>query len=85
MIKSGKKKEFEKIVNEIYTIGVSGAIMYENKSYIFMQMPRSLPKYDREITEETKMYILNHLLTGGQYYILKMFEESLPIVASLLV
>ena len=77
-------KEFSEVVNDIYTIAVSGVIIYENKSFIFKQTPRSLPKYDKEITEQTKMYILNHLLTGGQYYILKMFEESLPIVASLL-
>ena len=82
--RSGKVKEFEQIVNEIYTIGAAGVVLYENKSYIFKQIPRSLPKYDKQITEQTQMYILNHLLTGAQYYILKMFEESLPIVASLL-
>lgn len=84
-ITTSKKKSFEEIVNDIYAIATVGAIMYENKSYIFKQMTRTLPKYDKEITENTKMYILNHLLTGGQYYILKMFEESLPVVASLLV
>lgn len=84
-ITTSKKKSFEEIVNDIYVIATVGAIMYENKSYIFKQMTRTLPKYDKEITENTKMYILNHLLTGGQYYILKMFEESLPVVASLLV
>ena len=84
-ITTNKKKSFEEIVNDIYAIATVGAIMYENKSYIFKQMTRTLPKYDKEITENTKMYILNHLLTGGQYYILKMFEESLPVVASLLV
>ena len=82
--KTGKKKDMDVLVNEIYTIAVAGVIMYENKSFIFKQIPRSLPKYEKEITEQTKMYILNHLITGGQYYILKMFEESLPIVASLL-
>ena len=81
---TGKKKDMDVLVNEIYTIAVAGVIMYENKSFIFKQIPRSLPKYEKEITEQTKMYILNHLITGGQYYILKMFEESLPIVASLL-
>ena len=84
-ITTSKKKSFEEIVNDIYAIATVGAIMYENKSYIFKQMTRTLPRYDKEITENTKMYILNHLLTGGQYYILKMFEESLPVVASLLV
>lgn len=77
-------KEFEVIINDIYTIGVAGVVLYENKSFIFKQMTRTLPKYDKEISEKTKLYILNHLLSGGQYYILKMFEESLPIVASLL-
>ena len=77
-------KEFDDIVNDIYTIGTIGTILYENKVFILKQIPRSLPRYDKQISEQTQMYILNHLLTGGQYYILKMLEESLPVVASLL-
>ena len=34
-ITTSKKKSFEEIVNDIYTIATVGAIMYENKSYIF--------------------------------------------------
>ena len=83
-IKDNDFKEFDDIVNDIYTIGTIGTILYENKVFILKQIPRSLPRYDKQISEQTQMYILNHLLTGGQYYILKMLEESLPVVASLL-
>ena len=77
-----KNKSTEEIVNDLYTIAVAGVIMYENKSYIYKQAPRSLPKYDKPISQETQMYILNHLLTGGQFYMLKMFEECLPSLAN---
>ena len=83
-IENNDFKEFDDIVNDIYTIGTIGTILYENKVFILKQIPRSLPRYDKQISEQTQMYILNHLLTGGQYYILKMLEESLPVVASLL-
>ena len=83
-MKNNAFKEFDDIVNDIYTIGTIGTILYENKVFILKQIPRSLPRYDKQISEQTQMYILNHLLTGGQYYILKMLEESLPVVASLL-
>ena len=83
-MKDNDFKEFDDIVNDIYTIGTIGTILYENKVFILKQIPRSLPRYDKQISEQTQMYILNHLLTGGQYYILKMLEESLPVVASLL-
>ena len=69
-------------MNELYTIAVAGVLMYENKSFIYKQASRTLPSYDKPLSNETKLYILNHLLTGGQYYILKMIEESLPSIAA---
>ena len=80
-----KKKTPEQVANDLYTIGVACTIMYENKSFIFKQASRTLPSYDKPLSNETKLYILNHLLTGGQYYILKMLEESVPVIASDLV
>lgn len=75
-------KSLNAIVQDLYVIGASGIISYENKSFIFKQMPRTLPTYKNEITENTKMYILNHFFTGGQYYILKMVERSIPVLVN---
>ena len=75
-------KPLKEIVQDLYVIGASGIITYENKSFIFKQMPRTLPTYKNEITENTKMYILNHFFTGGQYYILKMVERSIPVLVN---
>ena len=80
-----KGKSTEEVMNDLFVIGASGAIVYENKSFIFKQATRSLPGYDKPLSNETKLYILNHLMTGGQFYILKMMEESLPVIASDLV
>ena len=75
-------KSHETIMNDLYTIAVAGTLMYENKSFIYKQASRTLPSYDKPLSNETKLYILNHLLTGGQYYILKMIEESLPSISA---
>ena len=80
-----KNKSLDEIANDLYVIASSGVMMYENKNFIYKQAPRSMPKYDKPISQETQMYILNHLLTGGQYYLLKMFEECLPSLANDLV
>ena len=75
-------KSLNAIVQDLYVIGASGIISYENKSFIFKQMPRTLPSYKNAITENTKMYILNHFFTGGQYYLLKMVERSIPVLVN---
>ena len=80
-----KNKSHEQIMNDLYTIAVSGVIVYENKNFIYKNASRTLPSYDKPLSNETKLYILNHLLTGGQYFILKMLEESLPVIAADLV
>lgn len=80
-----KNKQPAKVMEELFTIGVAGVIIYENKSFIYKQATRTLPNYDKPLSNETKLYILNHLMTGGQYYILKMLEESLPVIATDLV
>ena len=72
------------IIQDLYVIGASGIITYENKSFIFKQMPRTLPSYKNGITEITKMYILNHFFTGGQYYLLKMFERCIPVLVNII-
>ena len=80
-----KNKSHEQVMNDLYTIAVAGVMIYENKSFIYKSASRTLPTYDKPLSNETKLYILNHLLTGGQYYILKMLEESLPVIAADLV
>ena len=80
-----KNKTVEQVMNDLFAITVAGTITYENKSFIYKQTSRTLPTYSNELSNETKLYILNHLLTGGQYFILKMIEESVPVIANDLV
>lgn len=80
--KEFKNKDLTTVMNDLNTIAAVGVIIYENKNYIIRQTAHSLPKSNNnsDISEKTKMYILNHLFTGGQYYILKMFEKCLPSI-----
>lgn len=75
----------ETIMNDINTIASVVTLIYENKNYIFKQTSHALPKSNSAVNEKTNMYILNHLFTGGQYYLLKMLERSVPVVANMIV
>lgn len=74
----------DQIMNDLNVICAVGVIIYENKNYIFKQTSHSLPTSRSEVSEKTNMYILNHLFTGGQYYLLKMFERSAPVMGNMI-
>lgn len=74
----------EKVMTDLSAIAGLGTIIYENLSFVFRIVPRSMPTYDNTISEQFQMYITNHLVVGGQYYLLKMLEKSLPVVAELI-
>lgn len=80
---SFKSRTLEDIMNDINVICSVGVIIYENKNFIFKQTSHSLPRYTDDVNEKTNMYILNHLFTGGQYYLLKMFEVCGPVLANM--
>ena len=48
-----KNKTHEQVMNELYTIAVAGVLMYENKSFIYKQASRTLPSYDKPLSNET--------------------------------
>ena len=74
----------EEIARDLKVIAASCVITYENKNYIFKQMARTLPRYSKPLSEQGQMYITNHMIVGGQYYLLKYVEESISIIEVLL-
>ena len=74
----------EEIARDLKLIAASCVITYENKNYIFKQMARTLPRYSKPLSEQGQMYITNHMIVGGQYYLLKYVEESISIIELLL-
>lgn len=74
----------DEIMTDLNVIAHVGTCIYEIKYHIFQGMARSLPECKNEMHEKTKMYILNHIFTGGQYYLLKYFERALPAIAYLI-
>ena len=75
-----KDKSTEEICDDLFVIGSIAAIIYESLAFVYKMIPRTLPSYKQELSKHTHMYITNHLLVGGQYYILKMFTESFPVL-----
>lgn len=71
------------LLRDLSAIAGVGGVIYENLSFIFRIIPRSMPKYNHEISHEFEMYITNHLVVGGQYYLLKMFEKCLPALSEI--
>lgn len=82
-IDRGISKSLTEIMNDLNVIAAVGTIVYENKNYLFKQTQHSLPRGPDNVSEKTNMYILNHLFTGGQYYLLKMFERSVPALSDM--
>lgn len=63
---------------DIIVIAKSVCVDYEATYFGAAMIPRSLPKCEKSISEEFKLYYISHTLTGPQYYILKQLEYSLP-------
>lgn len=74
----------EQILTDLSAIAGLSVIIYENLSFVFRIVPRSMPSYSKGISDQFQMYITNHLVVGGQYYLLKMLEKSLPAIVDLI-
>jgi len=70
------------IFEDLHALGIIAIATYENKYHIVTQTARTYPKYQREISPQTLQYINTHILTGPQYYLLKMLEKSFKIIAN---
>lgn len=79
-----KDKDTDAICDDMFVIGSIAAIIYESLAFVYKMIPRTLPSYKQELSKHTHMYITNHLLVGGQYYILKMFIESFPVLNAIM-
>lgn len=75
----GKSKE--ELINDLYIIASSLTIDYE-VSYLANLNTRCTPvcRNGREMSKQTEMYYVNHLIAGPQYFILKQIELSLPTI-----
>lgn len=78
-----ENKTKEEIMEDLYIIGSVMTIEYE-VSYIANLNTRSTPicRNGNELTKQTEMYYINHLIAGPQYFILKQLELSLPTIST---
>lgn len=67
--------------DDLRLIAMCVNIIYENGMYLQTAVPRSMPQSKTELSDQTKLYYLDHLLNGPQYYILKNIQEMFPIIA----
>ena len=73
----------ENVKQDIKTITSLCVIAYEQYTHTFKGMERVMPNLDangQNMNEQTRMYIMNHILKGGQYMILKFLEKSINII-----
>lgn len=73
----------ENVKQDIETITSLCVIAYEQYTHTFKGMERVMPNLDangQNMNEQTRMYIMNHILKGGQYMILKFLEKSINII-----
>ena len=78
-----KNKTKEQIMEDLYIIASVMTIEYE-VSYIANLNTRSTPvcRNGSELSKQTEMYYINHLIAGPQYFILKQLELSLPTIST---
>lgn len=79
LFKDKNKKEIE---NDLYIIVSSLTLDYE-VNYFANINTRTTPSYKyNELSKQTEMYYINHLIAGPQYFILKQLELSLPTLST---
>ena len=60
--------------------------LYEGQWSLLSQTARAFPYIkSKELKPQSKEYLSTHLLSSGVYYILKMFEKSVPALCVQLV
>lgn len=77
----GKSKE--QVRKEIYEIGAICTIAYETKYHMWKSEERA-PIHglkNEEISPQVQEYARNHVINGGQYFLLKSIETALPVIA----
>lgn len=82
-LKLHKDKPKEQVRKEIYEIGAICTIAYETKYHMWKSEERA-PIHglkNEEISPQVQEYARNHVINGGQYFLLKSIETSLPVIA----
>lgn len=82
-LKLHKDKPKEQVRKELYEIGAICTIAYETKYHMWKSEERA-PIHglkNEEISPQVQEYARNHVINGGQYFLLKSIETSLPVIA----
>lgn len=82
-LKLHKDKPKEQVRKDIYEIGAICTIAYETKYHMWKSEERA-PIHglkNEEISPQVQEYARNHVINGGQYFLLKSIETSLPVIA----
>lgn len=74
-------KNIDVIIDDLIVIAKSSVIVYEAFNFTMKRTNRVLPKFKHELSQNMEMYILDHSTVGGPFYLLKMLERSLPVIA----
>lgn len=77
-------------VKDIYEITAMSVITYENKYNLWKNIIKSPIKVHvegdddeaKKLTEKSQLYLYNHVITGGQYFLLKSIETAMPIIVN---
>lgn len=82
-----KDKSQEKIARDLSNLIGLAVIIYEQKYYVWKsttRIPVSVRENDSTLTDsspQTQQLLDNFIVCGGQYYILKAFEEAFPVIS----
>lgn len=71
-------KDRDEIMNDLYIISSALTIEYEINFLANINIRCSPTCRNNELSKQTEVYYINHLIAGPQYFILKQLELSLP-------
>lgn len=85
----GKNKDQQ--VKDVYNIAAICTIIYENKYNLWkniIKSPITVRAMDdknneaKQLSEKAQLYLYNHVICGGQYFLLKTVEKYLPVIVN---
>ena len=87
-VQEGRYKGHNKneIIKDLFYIATVSTSTYEMVWHNISQCAKSFPSNQgRDLKRETKEYLNTHLFSSSVYYVLKMFEKSVPVLVNQLV
>lgn len=81
-------KSRDAMIRDYYHLAAISVVIYENKYNLWKNVIRSpirLQSSSKELAEKSQLYLYNHIICGGQYFLLKSLEKAIPLIVNVVI